>query len=70
VDIRAGMLVPFRVELYEDGEGGVMSYDLPSSFLASLGKPELAEVGRNLDEKIGSVAHALISGPGMRDLEV
>jgi uncharacterized protein (DUF302 family) len=59
VDIRAGMLVPFRVELYDDGEGGVLSYDLPSSFLASLGKPELAEIGKSLDQKIGSVAQAL-----------
>jgi uncharacterized protein (DUF302 family) len=59
IDIRAGMLVPFRVELYDDGEGGVLSYDLPSSFLASLGKPELAEIGMSLDQKIGSVGQAL-----------
>jgi uncharacterized protein (DUF302 family) len=65
VDIRAGMLVPFRVELYDDGEGGVLSYDLPSSFLASLGKPELAEIGKSLDQKIGSVAQALSKTPCM-----
>ncbi len=58
-DIRGGMLVPFRVELYDDGEGGTLSYDLPSSFLASLGKPELLEIGKKLDQKIESVALAL-----------
>jgi uncharacterized protein (DUF302 family) len=56
VDIRAGMLVPFRVEVYDDGKGGALSYDLPSSFLASLEQPELVEIGKSLDQNIGSEA--------------
>jgi uncharacterized protein (DUF302 family) len=59
IDIRAGMLVPFRVEVYDDGSGGALSYDLPSSFLASLGKPGLEAIGQSLDEKIESVVRSL-----------
>jgi uncharacterized protein (DUF302 family) len=63
IDIRAGMLVPFRVEIFDDGACGALSYDLPSSFLASLGKPGLEEIGRSLDQKIESVARALSMAP-------
>jgi len=62
VDIRAGMLVPFRVQLYEKDGSGYISYDLPSSFLASLGKTDLVAIGRSLDEKIASVARRLSCG--------
>ncbi|KAA0070025.1 DUF302 domain-containing protein [Tardiphaga sp. P9-11] len=64
VDIRAGMLVPFRVELYEDGQGGILSYDAPSSFLGSLDNPALTEIGKALDEKMSGVAAELTSRPG------
>jgi uncharacterized protein (DUF302 family) len=63
IDIRAGMLVPFRVEIFEEGGGCALSYDLPSSFLASLGKPGLGEIGNSLDQKIESVARAISGGP-------
>jgi hypothetical protein len=36
----------------------VISYDRPSSFLATLGRPELAEIGEYLDSKIDAVADA------------
>jgi uncharacterized protein (DUF302 family) len=62
IDIRAGMLVPFRVEIYDEGNDGALSYDLPSSFLASLGKPGLEEIGKTLVQKIESVARALSIG--------
>ena len=58
-DIRAGMLVPFRVQIYEEGGRGVLSYDLPSSFLGSLKNPALDDVGIDLDRKIAAVVQAL-----------
>jgi uncharacterized protein (DUF302 family) len=61
VDLRGSFYVPFRVALYDDGgtEGAVISYDRPSSFLATLGHPELAEIGDSLDRKIDAVAVAV-----------
>lgn len=63
IDIRASFLVPFRVGLYGREAGGTaMTYDRPSSFLAALGHPELAKIGRLLDEKIDGVAAELRRG--------
>ena len=47
IDIRACILVPFRVALYSEGHGaaGQMVYDRPSSLLAFLNKPALIEIG-------------------------
>lgn len=61
IDLRGSYYVPFRVALYDDGgsEGAVMRYDRPSSFLATLGRPELAEIGASLDRKIDAVAAAV-----------
>jgi uncharacterized protein (DUF302 family) len=61
IDLRGSFYVPFRVALYDDGgpEGAVIGYDRPSSFLAALGHPELAEIGRSLDRKIDAVAAAV-----------
>ena len=61
IDLRAGFYVPFRVCLYDDGgpEGGVISLDRPSSFLAALGKRELTEFGALLDRKIDDIVTAL-----------
>ena len=61
IDLRGCFYVPFRVALYDDGssKGAVISYDRPSSFLAALGHPELAEIGKYLDSKIDAVAAAV-----------
>lgn len=60
IDLRGSFYVPFRVALYDDGdpEGTVIAYDRPSSFLATLGRPELAEIAQSLDRKIDAVATA------------
>jgi uncharacterized protein (DUF302 family) len=61
IDIRGSFYVPFRVALYDDGnpDGAVISYDRPSSFLATLGHPELTAIGEDLDKKIDAVAAAV-----------
>jgi uncharacterized protein (DUF302 family) len=60
IDLRGSFYVPFRVALYDGGDpqGGVISYDRPSSFLAALGHPALTEIGESLDRKIDAVAAA------------
>jgi hypothetical protein len=61
IDLCGCFYVPFRVALYADAgpAGAVISYDRPSSFLATLGRPELAEIGAYLDHKIDGVAAAI-----------
>jgi uncharacterized protein (DUF302 family) len=61
IDVRGGFYVPFRVALYDDGGpgGAVIAFDRPSSFLATLGHPELAEIGQSLDGKIDAVVAAI-----------
>lgn len=61
IDIRASFLVPFKVCLYDDGgaDGASITYDRPSSFLATLGRPELTATGLMLDEKIDGVVAAI-----------
>ena len=61
IDLGASFSVPFRVALYESGDGGraVFAYDRPSSFLSSLGRPELKAFGTALDGKIESVLAAI-----------
>lgn len=61
IDRRASFYVPFRVAIYDDPNLGsaVISYDRPSSFLATLGRPELTEFGKSLDGKIDSVVAAI-----------
>jgi uncharacterized protein (DUF302 family) len=58
IDLRGCFYVPFRVALYDDGnpEGAVIAYDRPSSFLATLGRPELTEIAEELDRKIDAAA--------------
>jgi uncharacterized protein (DUF302 family) len=58
-DIRAGMLVPFRVEIYADESGAVLSYDRPSSSLASLRNKTLDALGLSLDGKMERLIAAL-----------
>jgi uncharacterized protein (DUF302 family) len=54
IDLRGCLYVPFRVALYDEGGavGAILSFDRPSSFLAALGRSELNEIGRLLDQKI------------------
>lgn len=57
IDLRASLYVPFRVCLYDTGGpgGAVVSFDRPSSFLGVLGRPELRNIGIQLDQKIDGV---------------
>jgi hypothetical protein len=61
VDVRASLYVPFRVSLYDDGrpEGASITFDRPSSFLATLQRPELARFGALLDQKVDEIAAAV-----------
>jgi len=61
IDPRASLYVPFRVCLYQEAEAvsGSISYDRPSSSLATLGRAELADVGLLLDGKIDDLATTL-----------
>jgi uncharacterized protein (DUF302 family) len=60
-DLRGAMLVPFRVEIYRDAEavGASLSYDLPSSSLATLGNQAIDVIGASLDAKMDKVVAAL-----------
>lgn len=60
-DVRAGMLVPFRVQLFDDGKNGVISYDRPGSSLDTLGNPALNRVGMDLDQKMAAVVTAILA---------
>jgi uncharacterized protein (DUF302 family) len=64
LDIRAGLLVPFRVQLYDDGKHGVISYDCPGSSLGTLQNPALSSVGVDLDNKITAVIAAIQAAGG------
>jgi uncharacterized protein (DUF302 family) len=61
IDLRGSFYVPFRVALSHDGDprGATIAYDRPSSFLATLGRPELAPIAQSLDRKIDEVAAAV-----------
>ena len=41
IDLRGSFYVPFRIAVHDDGgpNGGIISYDRPSSFLAALTGP-------------------------------
>jgi uncharacterized protein (DUF302 family) len=62
IDLRGSFHVPFRVALQHDDDAndGIISYDLPSSFLATLGRPELTPIGKSLDEKMDKVISNLV----------
>ncbi|WP_232037356.1 DUF302 domain-containing protein [Sphingobium amiense] len=59
-DIRAGLLVPFGVQIYSDGGNAMISYNRPSSALASLGNAEIDKIGQGLDAKIETVIKAIV----------
>ena len=64
IDLRGSFYVPFRVAVYDDGSpnGGIISFDRPSSFLAALNRPELDQIGKSLDEKLDRVISSLGTG--------
>jgi uncharacterized protein (DUF302 family) len=61
IDIRACLLVPFKVALYEMGRGtgATLVYDRPSSLLATLSNPKLVDIGKGLDTKMQAVVDAI-----------
>ncbi|HEY4458063.1 MAG TPA: hypothetical protein VGN81_27355 [Pseudonocardiaceae bacterium] len=55
---------PLRVVIRPDGAGdGVFVIDQPSTLFDSFGQPEIAAVGRELDEKVAGVLTALGATP-------
>ena len=56
IDLRGSFYVPFRVAVHDDGgaNGGTISYDRPSSFLAALNRPELDAIGKSARRKTRS----------------
>ena len=65
IDLRGSFYVPFRVAIHDGGDAGdgIISYDLPSSFLAVLDRPELIPIGKSLDEKMDKVISGLAIAP-------
>ncbi|HEY9227508.1 MAG TPA: DUF302 domain-containing protein [Gemmatimonadaceae bacterium] len=61
IDVRASFYVPFRVAIYAEPGSRTTSitFDRPSSFLGTLGRPELEPFGLMLDEKIDSVVASI-----------
>lgn len=59
-DMRAGLLVPFGVQVYSEGGNGIISYNRPASALATLGNAEIDTIGAGLDEKIAAVLAAIV----------
>jgi uncharacterized protein (DUF302 family) len=68
IDPRGALYVPFRVAIYEgDGDGGArISFDRPSSSLATLGNAKIDAIGRQLDDKIDTVVQAVCNPKGRR----
>jgi uncharacterized protein (DUF302 family) len=64
IDERGALYVPFRVAVYAAPrrEGATIAFDRPSSLLASLGRLELDEIGRLLDQKIDDAVSKATSG--------
>ena len=59
-DPRALLYAPLRTVIWEDPTGGAwFSVDQPSTHFASLGNPEVAEVGVQLDRKLADLLQAL-----------
>lgn len=65
IDVRGSLYVPFRVCLYDNGNpgGAIISFDRPSSFIATLQQPALMKIGFLLDRKIYSVVQSILSNP-------
>lgn len=59
-DIGAGLDVPVRIFIHEDGDGRTrVSYDLPSSLMSFSDNPELGAPAARLDAKLVSLAEAI-----------
>lgn len=58
-DMRAGLVVPFGVQVYSEGANGIISFVKPSSALATLGNADIDVIGKGLDEKITAVITAI-----------
>ena len=52
----AGLYIPLRVFVYEDGGKTFVSYDKPSSLLGQFGNDKVKNVGEMLDQNIGNLA--------------
>lgn len=54
------LYAPLRILLFEDTDGtAIFSLDRPSSAFASLGRPEIDEVGVELDRKVAALLEVL-----------
>ncbi len=71
IDIRSSLFVPFRVCLYDDGSpaGATISYERPSSFLATLKQPALYPYGSLLDCRIHGVVQCIVRNNRMQTPE-
>lgn len=62
-DPRAMLYAPLRTVIWEDSTGGAwFTVDQPSTQFGSLGIPEVAEVGAELDRKLAALLEALDVG--------
>jgi len=53
IDVRAGLYVPLRVFIKEDGSGkSAIEYDLPSSLFGQFENAEIDRVAKMLDQKL------------------
>jgi hypothetical protein len=58
-DPAVALYVPLRCAVYESSEGTRFAIDQPSTALSSLGRPEIAKVGRDLDRKLALLLELL-----------
>ena len=63
IDIRASLLVPFRISIYEKEKekGAFIGFQRPSSFLGELENPDLAPFSELLDAKINGIINKITS---------
>jgi hypothetical protein len=60
IDPTVMLYVPFRLALHESADGVVvLSFDQPSSALASLGSPAITAVGHALDDELADLLESL-----------
>ncbi len=55
-DSGVGLYVPLRLSVYRAGETTYIEYDEPSSLLGQFSNPQLAMVGKMLDQKLDNLA--------------
>jgi uncharacterized protein (DUF302 family) len=64
LDPGAALYAPFRVAVYSDARGAHLSYDQPSSVLASLRSDAIDAIAADLDEKIEVAARHACTASG------